>query len=131
VLRNLNSREQISQMYQINPSTNDYDYGPPSTTAAKWKRLLDPNSGNAHVAALIDASSNRRYQVYVVNTDPTERDTNNNPIEADGYFYVRSVGESWMGSRKILEEMIFLNTPLVDASKDSFGGGEGNVNPQK
>ncbi|HNR38174.1 MAG TPA: pilus assembly PilX N-terminal domain-containing protein [Acidobacteriota bacterium] len=131
MLRNLTSREQISAMYQINPSVNDYDYGPTSTTGAKWKRLLDPNNGNTHVAAYIDTGSDRRYAVYVVNTDPTEKDTSNLPIEADGYFYVRSVGQSWMGSRKILEEMIFLDTPIVDASKDSFGGGEGNVNPQK
>ena len=129
VLRNLNSRDQISQMYQMGGGAQDFPYAPPGSGV--WKEMLDPVNGNAVIAAVIDPNTNRRYTVYVVNNNWTEEvDPGGLHIEADGRFYLRSVGQSYMGSRKIMEEEIFLNTPTMDASQDSFGGGPGNINIQ-
>jgi hypothetical protein len=128
VLRTLNSRDQISSMYQMGGGGQDYASAPPNS--GTWKEFLDPQNANQWVAAVIDPNSNRRYSVYVVNNDPTERDTSGHSIEADGKFFLRSVGESYMGTRKIMEEEIFLNTPIMDPSQDSFGGGPGNLNQQ-
>lgn len=129
VLRGLNSRDRISEMYQMSGGAQDFTNAPPGSSI--WKRMLDPQNGNTWVSAVIDPNTNRRYSVYVVNNNwAGEVDSGNLHIEADGRFLIRSVGESYMGSRKILEEEIFLNAPTMDASQDSFGGGLGNINQQ-
>jgi hypothetical protein len=129
VLRGLNSRDRISDMYQMGGAAQDFTYAPP--TSGVWKRMLDPQNGNTWVSAVIDPNTNRRYSVYVVNNNWVEEiDSGGLHIEGDGRFYIRSVGESYMGSRKIMEEEIFLNAPTMDASQDSFGGGPGNINIQ-
>jgi hypothetical protein len=126
VLYGINSRDRISEMYQM--TSGDFPYAPPGS--GTWKRFLDPQNGNAWVAAVIDPNTNRRYSVYVLNNNPLEEvDPSGRPIELDGRFVLRSVGESFMGSRKILEEEIFLRAPIMDMSQDSFGGGTGNINP--
>lgn len=121
-LRNLDSRDEITAMYQAGPSDNDFTYG-----SSTWKPLVNV-ADSTWVSRTIDASTDRRYAVFVVNNDPAEVNSAGQPIEADGLLYIRSVGYSYMNTRKILEEMIFLNAPIVDASKDQFGGGEGNIN---
>jgi|GEM_PF-1027382 len=125
-LRGLSSRDEITAMYQARSGVSDFVYGPTGDQDV-WKQLVNTADG-AWGARTIDPSTQRRYEVYVVNNDPTEVDNAGRAIEADGLLYVRSVGYSYMNTRKILEEMIFLNAPVVDASKDQFGGGEGNIN---
>lgn len=159
ILRKVTSRDMLTDMYLLGYNTTSYQgfsyYNPNGAPAGiiGWK-LLVPNSGlpgswswASSQLAGHELDTYHHYEVYVANNSPLEVDGTGKPMEADGIFFIRSVGyangiRSGTGpgqvagagipaSRKILEESIFLKIPLMDTSQDSFGGGPGNQNQQR
>ncbi len=146
LMQSLNSRDQITMMYQKSGAQT----GVPSYRGALiGYKFLDMNqSSQPWVTGQLDAG--HRYELYVTNNDPTEKDTSGKPIEADGVFYVRCIGYANFGgggvasgqasataaaalpaARRMLEEEILLKAPLMEASPDAFGGGPGNTSIQR
>ena len=146
LLKSLNSRDQITTMYQKSGAQT----GVPSYRGSViGYKMLDMTS-NSQPWVVVSLDASHRYELYVANNDPNEKDTNGKPVEADGVFYVRSIGYANFGgggvasgqstataaaglpaARRLLEEEIFLKAPLMEASPDAFGGGPGNTSIQR
>lgn len=140
LLRSLNSKDQITAMYQASGAQSGVPIYRGAVIGYKFTNLSSP----VHVIGILDAS--HRYELYVQNNDPTEVDGTGKPIEADGIFMIRSIGYSnYTGggyttgmnaqpipaSRRILEQEFMVKLPMMDTTIDSFGGGSGNISSQR
>ncbi len=135
VLARFSNKEDVTKLYDRGHDSDCFAYGP--TGAPIGYKLYDLNGTGNWVAGKMDTRPDygfpNDYEVFIANNygmGEVNPDLSLIEEEHDGIIFVRSVGYSFMHTRRILEEEIQLITPIVDASKDQYGGGEGNVNPQ-
>lgn len=132
----LGSLNDITRIYQ-----NDGGTAPDSGIALGRHPTLgftlpSPRTGVA-VAGELAGGGRTRYQVFIYNNfGLNELDPNGavppraTMLERDGVVLLRSVGFSALGTRRILEESVFLENIVTDAAHGQRGGGAGGLPAQ-